>query len=109
MSASGDTTTASKALALLPLDLTSLSGPQRRGAICVWGGESLGADAVNLDPGPGTEGATKLFPRACPRCVADQAAETAGAHAAICESCVDNPMGCDTVGALRRLHLAHSR
>jgi hypothetical protein len=94
-------------LDLLPLDLTGLSGPQRRGAICVWGGESLGPDAVNL--GPRIDGTTKVFPRACRRCVADQAAEAAGAHAAICESCVDNPMGCDTVGALRRLYLAHPR
>lgn len=94
-------------LDLLPLDLTGLSGPQRRGAICVWGGESLGADAVSL--GKRLRGEVAVFPRACPSCVADQAAEAAGAHAAICESCVDNPMGCETVGALRRLYLAHTR
>jgi hypothetical protein len=94
-------------LALLPLDLTGLSGPQRRGAICVWGGESLGADAVSLGD-RGIDG-TKVFLRACPRCIADQAAETAGAHAAICESCVDNPMGCETVRALRRLYMEHAR
>ncbi|MDX2550084.1 hypothetical protein [Streptomyces stelliscabiei] len=94
-------------LSLLPLDLVGLSGPQRRGAICVWGGESLGVDAVNL--GDHRLDGTKVFPRACPRCVADQAAETAGAHAAICESCVDNPMGCETVRALRRLYMEHAR
>ena len=94
-------------LSLLPLDLTGLSGPQRRGAICVWGGESLGADAVNL--GARMDGATRVFPRACPRCVADLATETACAHAAICESCVDNAMCCDTVRALRLLYMAHAR
>jgi hypothetical protein len=94
-------------VSLLPLDLAGLSGPQRRGAICVWGGESLGVDAVNL--GDHRLDGTKVFPRACPRCIADQAAETAGAHAAICESCVDNPMGCETVRALRRLYMEHAR
>ena len=73
MSASGDTTAAPEALALLPLNVTGLSGPQRRGAICVWGGESLGADAISL--GDRIHDGTKVFPRACPRCVDRVAAQ----------------------------------
>lgn len=94
-------------LALLPLDPGTLSDQQRRGIVCVYDGIALGADAVDLGQRPHHD--ITVFPRACPRCVADQAAETAGAHAAICESCVDNPMGCNTVRALRRLYLEHAR
>lgn len=99
--------TAPSALTLLPLDIEGLSEQQRRGVICVYDGIALGPDAVDLGQRP-HRGIT-VFPRACPRCVAHQAVETAGAHAAICEACVDTPVGCETVAALRRLHMEHTR
>jgi hypothetical protein len=99
--------TAPSALTLLPLDIEGLSEQQRRGIICVYDGIALDTTAVDLGQRP--HGQIQVFPRACPRCVADQAAETAGAHAAICESCVDTPAGCETVAALRRLHMEHAR
>lgn len=88
------------ALAALPLPET-LSGQQRDGHICVWGGEALtSSTAVDLGSRPGEGG--RVFPRACPRCTSLKGQEALYAHAADREAC-DGTEHCPTCRALYRV------
>lgn len=101
MSASGETATAPEALALLPLDLTGLSGPQQQGTICVHDGSALGPDAVDL--GRRHNGRRSVFPRACRPCAAILAEAAIADHKAHCEACVEGDIPCEIRAALNVL------
>lgn len=101
-----------EAAALLPLPHHGdQSDAQFRGAACAWCAVILApATAVDLGPRPIRllDGHITTRPRGCRNCVAEQLPAVQQRHAAMCERCVDNPAGCDTATALRRLQLETS-
>lgn len=110
-----ETRTSSAALAMLPLpDLALLSEPQRRGAVCVWDGATLGPDATDLGQRQAEDGRT-VFPRACHTCTRAHIRGTAATHTATCEHCVtaaasfDEATTCDTAQTLHHLVRTYAR
>lgn len=91
------------ALALLPLpNVSTLSGLQTEGTICVWCGASLVPyTARDLGIRPGPNGVT-IFPRGCGTCVGAKAADVYKIHVSACGSCLRN-RPCPERTGLRRL------
>ncbi|MER7403922.1 hypothetical protein ABT373_15850 [Streptomyces sp. NPDC000070] len=90
-------------LTMLPLpNLSTLSGLQTEGTICVWCGAGLipyTARDLGARPGPG---GVQIFPRGCGSCVRDVAAHVYKVHVETCGGCLRNSPCADRV-ALRRL------
>jgi len=95
------------ALVLLPIPGV-LSTGQSRGAICVWGGESL-APGTSVDLSARVIGdGTSLFPRSCSACFSRVAMQTLLDHADACPVCkakplTDDPPACTESTALYHL------
>lgn len=90
-------------LAVLGLpDFRQLTTDQVRGAVCVWGAETLTADsAVDLGEHGGPNG--RWWPRACRRHAGERAHRGLFDHAPRCEQCVDAAERCETSRILYRL------
>src|SRR3990172_7419985 len=93
--------------ALLPLPRKApLSDPQVRGAACAWcavilapaTAVSLGERCIRL-----LDRSITVRPRGCRTCTGERVQAALERHAAMCESCVDSPTGCETASSLRRL------
>lgn len=99
-----------EALARLPIPET-LSGPQREGYVCVWGGEALDAvTAVDLGSRLDDDG-RRIFPRACRADVRKAAMGALFDHSTgpdACEECRTEPI-CETGRALNRLIRGYTR
>lgn len=87
-------------LALLPIPET-LSGPQRDGHVCVWGGEALTTDTA-IDLGSRRIGDRMGFPRGCRTCVERAAIGVLFDHTGDCDDCTGDTV-CETGRALNRV------
>lgn len=87
-------------IAQLPIPAT-LSGPQRDGRVCVWGGEALTSETA-IDLGSRRIGDRMAFPRGCRNCVKDAALGVLFDHTGDCPDCT-NDTSCETSRALNRV------
>lgn len=89
-----------EAIAQLPIPAT-LSGPQRDGRVCVWGGEALTSETA-IDLGSRRIGDRMAFPRGCRDCVSKAALGALFDHTTDCRDC-DTDTTCETGRTLNRI------
>lgn len=91
------------ALMLLPLpEMYLMTQQMLEGRMCVWGGEMV-ETVTSVRLGDRTVDGRRIFPRACPRCLAVAARRARIVHADDCQPCRSETTTCETGRAFRRI------